>query len=155
MEQLERSPDLAEALLFGTGRPQAALLLEMKQETLLETPQQPEEVLLRLWALVEEVNKLYPEYARLTRELTMILRPAKRMVRGAKGTVQRSATVALYEEELDVNFYRHDGHRLKRIILACYLELSMIYYCYCRFRCLDACKCCRNFLSAGYVVNIE
>ena len=103
-QQLERSPDVTQALLVGTERPQAALLLEMKQGTPLETPQQWEEVFLRLWPLVEEANKMCPEYARLTRELTMILSPAKRMARGAKGTVQRSVTVGLYEKELDLMF---------------------------------------------------
>ena len=34
----------------------------------------------------------------------MILSPAKRMARGAKGTVQRSATVGWYKKELDLMF---------------------------------------------------
>ena len=45
-----------------------------------------------------------PEYARLTRELIMILSPAKRMARGVKGSVQRSLTVELDEKELDLIF---------------------------------------------------
>ena len=103
-QRLESSPDVAQALLVGTGRPQAALLLEMKQGTPLDTPQQREEVLLRLWPLIEEVNRMCPDYARITRDFTLILSPAKRMARSAKGTVQRSATVDLYEEELDLIF---------------------------------------------------
>ncbi len=103
-QRLASSPDVAEALLIGTGRPQAALLLEMKQGTPLDTSQQREEVLLRLWPLVEEVNEMCPTYAKITRDLTLILSPAKPMARAAKGTVQRSTTVALYEEELDAIF---------------------------------------------------
>ncbi len=103
-QRLVSSPDVAEALLVGTGRPQAALLLEMKQGTPMETPEKREEVLLRLWPLVEEVNNMCPTYAKITRDLTLILSPAKPMARAAKGTVQRSATVALYEKELDVIF---------------------------------------------------
>ena len=101
-QRLSSSPDVAEALLVGTGRPQAALLLEMKQGTPLETAQQREEVLLRLWPLVEEVNKMCPIYAKITKDLTLILSPAKSMARAAKGTVQRRATVVLYEKELDM-----------------------------------------------------
>lgn len=101
-QRLASSPIVAEALLVGTRRPQAALLLEMKQGTPLETPQQREEVLLRLWPLVEEVNKMCPTYAKITKDLTLFLSPAKPMPRTAKGTVQRSATMALYEKELDM-----------------------------------------------------
>ena len=101
-QRLKGSPDVAEALLVGTGRPQAALLLEMERGTPLETLQQREEVLVRLWPLVEEVNKMCPTYAKITQDLTLILRPAKPMARAAKGTVQRATTVALYEEELDM-----------------------------------------------------
>ena len=63
--------------------------------------------LLRLWPLVEGVNKMCPECARLTRELTMNLTPAKRMGRGARGTVQRSLAVELYEKELDLMFAKN------------------------------------------------
>ena len=101
-QQLEIRSEVARELLVGTGRPQAALLLEMKQGTPLETPQQREEVLLRLWSPIEEFNQMRPEYGRLNRELTMILSPAKRMGRGARGTVQRSLTVELYEKGLDL-----------------------------------------------------
>ena len=102
-QQLSRSsPDVAEALLVGTGRPQAALLLELKQGTPLETARQQEEFLSRLWPLIEEVNNMCPEYAKITKDLTLILSPAKPMARASKGTVQRQATVALYEKELDM-----------------------------------------------------
>ena len=101
-QRLSSSPDVTEALLVGTGRPQAALLLEMKQGTPLETARQREEVLSRLWPLVEEVNRMCPTYAKITKDLTLILSPAKPMARAAKGTVQRRATVALYEKELDM-----------------------------------------------------
>ena len=103
-QRLSSSPDVAAALLVGTGRPQAALLLEMKQGTPLETDRQREKALLRLWPLVEEVNKMCPEYAKITKDLTLILSPAKPMARAAKGTVQRRATVTLYEKELDAIF---------------------------------------------------
>lgn len=96
------SPDVAQALLVGTGRPQAALLLEMRQGTPLDTAQQREEVLSRLWPLVEEVNRMCPTYAKMTKDLTLILSPGKPMARAAKGTVQRQATVVLYEKELDL-----------------------------------------------------
>ncbi len=99
-----RKPDVAQALLVRTRRPQAALLLEMKQGTPVDTPQQQEEVLLRLWPLIDEVNRVFTDYARTTGELNLILSAAKRMARVARGTVQRSATVGLYEEELDLIF---------------------------------------------------
>ena len=101
-QRLSSSPDVTEALLVGTGRPQAALLLEMKQGTPLETARQREEVLSRLWPLVEEVNRMCPTYAKITKDLTLILSPGKPMARAAKGTVQRRATVTLYEKELDM-----------------------------------------------------
>ncbi|KAL6713342.1 hypothetical protein ACLMJK_008807 [Lecanora helva] len=105
-QRLARSPDIEGALLVGTGRPKAALLLEIKRGKPQETPQQREDILLQLWPLIEEVNTMCPTYAKITRDLTLILSPARPMARAAKGTVQRSATVALYEKELDMIFAR-------------------------------------------------
>ena len=100
-QRLASSPDIAEALLVGMGRPQVALLLEIQKGIPAETPQQREEILMHLWPLVEEVNKMCPTYAKITKDLTLILSPGEPMARAAKGTVQRSATVALYEKELN------------------------------------------------------
>jgi len=105
-QRISRHPDVQEALLVGTQRPQAALLLEMKATTPLETPQQQADAIARIWPVIQDANQLCPVYAKITEEHILLVAPHKPMARAAKGTVQRKATTQLYEEELDQLFAR-------------------------------------------------
>ncbi|MCJ1390498.1 hypothetical protein MMC18_003358 [Xylographa bjoerkii] len=100
-QRLASNADVVEGLLVGMRRSQAALLLEMKPDAPLGTPEECEETVLRLWPLVKEVNRMCPTYAKITGDLILFLSPARPMARSAKGTVQRSVTVAMYEQELE------------------------------------------------------
>ena len=96
--------DVQEGLMVGTGRPQAALLLEMKPGKEPRDKKQQEEFLDRIWPVVEEANLSCPAYAVMKRDKVLFTDPTRPMRRAAKGTVQRSATVQLYEQELDELF---------------------------------------------------
>ena len=100
-QHIGHHPEVQEALLVGTRRPQAALLLEMKAGTPLETAEQRAEAVARVWPVVEKANQMCPTYAKITKERILFVEPQRPMVRGAKGTVHRWATVQLYGEELD------------------------------------------------------
>lgn len=95
--------DVHEALLVGTRRPQAALLVEMKPGTESPTNEQWGEAIARIWPVIEDANRLCPAYAVITRE-RILFTDSRSMVRTAKGTMQRPATVQLYEKELDALF---------------------------------------------------
>lgn len=45
-----------------------------------------------------------PVYAKITKEHILFVDPHKPMARTGKGSIQRSATVQLYEKELDMLF---------------------------------------------------
>lgn len=90
-------------LLVGTRRAQAALLLEMGANTPTSASEQVK-VIDDVWPTIEEANQMGPAYAKITKQHVFFVDPQKPMARSANGTVQRSATVQLYEEELDKLF---------------------------------------------------
>lgn len=91
---------------MGTQRPQAALLLEMKATTPLETPEQQADAIAHVWSVIQDANQLSPVYAKVTKEHILLVDPHKPMARTAKGTVQRKTTTQLYKGELDKLFAR-------------------------------------------------
>ena len=103
-QHIGRHLNVQQALLVGTRQPQAALLLEMKADTPLETPEQQADAIARLWPVIQDANQLCPAYAKISKELILFVDPHKPMARAAKGTVQRRATVQLYERELNELF---------------------------------------------------
>ena len=93
--------DVQAALLVGTNRAQAALLLEAKTATIDDPPERRSKAVERLWPIIEDANAMCPTYAKVTKERILFVSPLKPMVRTAKGNVQRSKTVKLYQRELD------------------------------------------------------
>ncbi|KAI9867753.1 MAG: hypothetical protein M1830_005759 [Pleopsidium flavum] len=105
-QRISRHPDVQEALLVGTRQPQAALLLDMKSDTPLETAEQQADAIARLWPVIQDANQQCPAYAKITKEHILFVDPHKPMARTPKGTVQRRGTTQLYEEELNKLFTR-------------------------------------------------
>lgn len=104
VEQLiTQHADVQEALLIGTRRTQAALLLEMKPPQELN-PAEQTQIIDNLWPQIEEANERCPAYAKVTKRHILFTRPGKPMARSAKGSVQRHVTVQQYEEELNELF---------------------------------------------------
>ena len=102
VEQLISShPDVQEALLVGTRRESAALLLEMCIGVPLETAEQRTKVLQRVWPFIEKANEMCPDYAVIARERVVFTQASVPMLRTAKGTVARKATVEAYNVELN------------------------------------------------------
>ena len=100
-QRIGHDPEVQEVLLVGMRRPQAALLLEMKAGTPVETAEERAEAIARLWPVIEAANQMCPTYAKITKERILFTEAQKPMARGAKGTVQRRGTLQLYEEELE------------------------------------------------------
>lgn len=107
VEQLivAKCADVQEALFVGTGRPQAALMLELKPGTEPRNNEQRVEALERVWPVVEEANLMCPIYATITQNKVLFTESERPMSRAAKGTVQRLATMQLYAEELNALFH--------------------------------------------------
>ncbi|KAF2728286.1 acetyl-CoA synthetase-like protein [Polyplosphaeria fusca] len=93
--------DVVEALLVGTMRPKAALLLRLREE--VDGNIEP------VWPTIEKANEMCPSYAVIARPLVHIVDAAQPFPRTAKGTVQRKAAAELYKKELDELYHRAGG----------------------------------------------
>lgn len=86
------------ALIFGTGRLRSGLLLEMKQPPSPGT--EATRLLESIWPSVELANQSCSAQGVLSEGMIIFTNPQKPMARAGKGTVQRAATLRLYEEEI-------------------------------------------------------
>ena len=103
-------PDIKDVLLVGTGRPQAALLVEMLG-SVSPAPLSQGEAIERIFPGIEAANETCPPTAKITKQHVLFTTDGKPMLRTAKGSVQRRATVEAYKEELDTLFERaREGH---------------------------------------------
>ena len=91
--------DISSVLVMGQGRFQSALLVEAKKPP--RFLDEKEQLLEKIWPLVERANKDCPAHGRISKEFVLFTTPEKPMLRASKGTVQRMSTVKLYEPELD------------------------------------------------------
>ncbi|KAI0835425.1 putative NRPS-like enzyme [Hypoxylon sp. FL0890] len=103
MEQhvVARNPELSGALVIGSQRFQAALLIEpVAQDTPLTTAEQAA-LIERIWPSVEEANRVAPAHARIEKTLILVTAVDRPLIRAGKGTIQRSASLAQYTAEID------------------------------------------------------
>lgn len=102
-------PDVQGALIAGTQRPQAALLLEMDSSSTLsgfaEDPkeqQQVQTIMEKIWPIIAEANEMCPVYAQVTKQHVLLIDPKKKALpRTVKGSVRRHVAIQSYREELD------------------------------------------------------
>jgi hypothetical protein len=109
-EQIRSCPLVVAALLIGTGRHQAAALIELREHVHDPEPDY-ERIKAELWPTIEAASTIAPKHAIVKRTHILFSNPSKPFMRAGKGTVQRSATLRLYEEEID-ELYRKFGDEL-------------------------------------------
>ncbi|KAL6884739.1 putative NRPS-like enzyme [Trichoderma evansii] len=102
MEQhiVARNPELRGALVVGSQRIQAALLIEPASTAALTTAEQAA-LIERVWPSVEEANRNAPMHARIDKSLVLVTPADRPPIRAGKGTLQRGSTVAQYAIEID------------------------------------------------------
>ncbi|OAA53543.1 transferase family protein [Cordyceps fumosorosea ARSEF 2679] len=93
-------PAVAGCLVFGTGKPQAALLVELQDPVGGKT----EPVLDSIWEAVQAANVQMRHKNQLLRDFVAFAEPDKPFARTDKGTVKRAATLALYADYIE-RFY--------------------------------------------------
>ena len=76
-------------MIVGTRRSKASLIVKLSEGARVED----------IWATIEEVNKASPVYARVAKDMILVVKEP--FLRTAKGTVQKKAMVDLYAKELD------------------------------------------------------
>ena len=88
------------ALMLGSQRPQACLLVELVE------PQDVAEAdvsitLEQLWPLISQANECCTKQSAIMKPFLLFTKQEKPLPRGFKGTVQRSVAMKLYADELD------------------------------------------------------
>ncbi|GFF76268.1 hypothetical protein IFM47457_04106 [Aspergillus lentulus] len=92
-------PAIKGCLVFGTGKPQAGLLIELKDPS-----HKTDELLDSIWETVRQANSMSRHKNQLLRDFVTFATPDKPFFRTDKGTVKRSATLKLYADYIE-RFY--------------------------------------------------
>ena len=100
-QRISAHADVAAALVVGTGRARGALLLELDDKA---RHQSAEEVLERVWPVIQEVHAVCSPAARIVRELVVVADAERPFIRTPKGSVARGPTTRLYAQDLDVKY---------------------------------------------------
>ncbi|KAH8703109.1 putative AMP dependent ligase/synthetase [Talaromyces proteolyticus] len=106
-QEVSRHPEVRSALVAGSQRFEACLLVELHQGESL-SKKDLEKVVNSIWPAVQTANSECPAHARVSKANILVVNPSKPMARAAKGTVQRAATLALYEEEINKLYAEKD-----------------------------------------------
>ncbi|KAL7625378.1 hypothetical protein AAE478_004595 [Parahypoxylon ruwenzoriense] len=96
-----RNPELASALVIGSQRFQAALLIEPALGTGKMTTAEQAALIERVWPSIEEANSISPAHARVEKSLILVADADRPLIRAGKGTIQRAASLAQYTAEID------------------------------------------------------
>uniref|UniRef100_A0A0B7KRU7 Carrier domain-containing protein n=1 Tax=Bionectria ochroleuca TaxID=29856 RepID=A0A0B7KRU7_BIOOC len=92
-------PAIEGCLIFGTGKPQAGLLIELKDPS-----NKTDELIDSIWETVKNANCLSRHKNQLLKEFVTFSEADKPFIRTDKRTVKRAATLALYADYIE-RFY--------------------------------------------------
>ncbi|KAJ3579990.1 hypothetical protein NPX13_g582 [Xylaria arbuscula] len=109
-------PAVEGCLVFGTGKPQAGLLIELKDPS-----NKSEELMESIWKTVQEANSKSRHKNQLLRSFITFATPDKPFFRTDKRTIKRPATLALYadfiERFYDLQTDENDGKSSSIVVL--------------------------------------
>ncbi|KAI0127236.1 nonribosomal peptide synthetase [Xylariales sp. AK1849] len=92
-------PQVKGALVVGSNRAQPGLLIEPVSYPL--NNEEEKKLCDSLWPLVLQANKESVAHGQIGRDFIAVSSPDKAFLRAGKGTIQRAATLKLYEAEID------------------------------------------------------
>lgn len=98
--KIQKHPGVRSALIGGEGRPRPFLIVELDRNTLMSKRDEGSK-LDEIWPYVERAHDRCSGHVKLTRRLTMFTDPTKPLLRTAKDTVSRKASLELYSSEID------------------------------------------------------
>ncbi|KAL1871078.1 putative NRPS-like protein biosynthetic cluster [Diaporthe australafricana] len=116
MEQhvVAHNPELGGALVVGAQRFQAALLIEPSVtgeaggSSPSTTTAEQTALIERVWPSIQEANAAAPAHARVEKALILVTAPDRPLIRAAKGTIQRAASVGQYTAEIEALYANAD-----------------------------------------------
>ncbi|KAF8797717.1 acetyl-CoA synthetase-like protein [Phlegmacium glaucopus] len=98
------SPLVSQAIIFGTGRFLNGAILLPRSSLAYDSADSVATYLANVWPHIEHVNRIIPQHSRLIRPLVLVAKPDKPFLVSDKGTVKSKASLALYEEEINVAY---------------------------------------------------
>ncbi|KAI2468516.1 acetyl-CoA synthetase-like protein [Annulohypoxylon bovei var. microspora] len=98
-EIVEGHPEVKGALVVGTDRFQAGLLIEPVRNP--QNEEEAEKLLDRIWPHVVRANKETVAHGQIARQFIVLSNPNKPFNRAGKGTIQRGSTLKMYKDEID------------------------------------------------------
>ncbi|KAG6839971.1 hypothetical protein C0991_009950, partial [Blastosporella zonata] len=95
-------PFVQGALLFGREHNEAGVLIEPTAGSTIDVKDHTQLASLRnkIWAVIEEANKIAPAFSRIFKEMILITSETKPLPRTGKGTIMRRAALELYDQEI-------------------------------------------------------
>ncbi|KAG1744621.1 putative aminoadipate reductase [Suillus paluster] len=96
------NPCVNGTVMFGRGRNHG-------HEIDVDDEKQLAEFRNRVWPDIEEANQEAPTFSRIFKEMVLVTRSEKPMLRAGKGTVTKKATVKWYEEEINTLYEKVEG----------------------------------------------
>lgn len=107
---LGASPAVQEALVFGAGRLQPIVLIELAEKGAAQQDDGEEGLATALWeGIIRVQNRRMPTYGRIDRDHVLLVPPGG-FVRTAKGTARRKETERKYAAEME-QIYQRFGDR--------------------------------------------
>ncbi|KID70415.1 Male sterility, NAD-binding protein, partial [Metarhizium hybridum] len=102
MEQhiLAKNPQVSGALVIGSNRFQAALLVEPASEKPLTIAERAA-LIEHIWPSVDEANQSAPAHARVEKSFILVIPTDRRLIRSGKGTYMRGPSIAQYSKEIE------------------------------------------------------
>ncbi|KAJ7056386.1 putative aminoadipate reductase [Mycena amicta] len=103
---LNTSPYISCAVMFGRERNQVGVLIEPAPAHMpvadlnFQDDKHLGQFRNLVWSAVEKANVVAPAFAKLYKEMILVATSARPMVRAPKGTVEKKATIALYEADI-------------------------------------------------------
>lgn len=95
-------PAIEGCLMIGSGKPQAGLLIELKDAT---STGKSDELLNSIWATVKKANSISLHKNQISKDYIAFVQADKPFIRTDKRTVKRRATLELYNDYVD-RFYK-------------------------------------------------
>ncbi|KAJ7055851.1 putative aminoadipate reductase [Mycena amicta] len=96
------SPYISGAVMFGRERNQIGVLIEPAHGHVIDPrdDKQLGEFRNLVWSVVEEANVIAPAFAKVYKEMILVVHADRPMVRAPKGTVVKKTTIALYDADI-------------------------------------------------------
>ncbi|KAL1658229.1 male sterility protein-domain-containing protein [Schizophyllum commune] len=106
------SPLVAAAVMFGRGRDEAGILIELAPAHQVDVDDDTAVAAYRnaVWPVIEEANRVAPAYSRIFKELILTTRMGKPLPRTEKNTVMRKLALEVYNTDIEKIYAVVESH---------------------------------------------